>query len=73
MYTHLGQQAAPSHDPNYVGVPRLLNVVGRDDNAHTWQNNDKIIAMMIVIVIICKSNDVEAHAWYDDNDGDNND
>ena len=32
----LGQQAAIPHDPYHVSVPRLLYVVSRDDDAHTW-------------------------------------
>ena len=32
----LGEQAAVPHDPHHVSVPRLLDVVSRDDDAHTW-------------------------------------
>ena len=35
----LGEQTAVSHDPHHVGVPRLLDVVGGDDDAHTWTKN----------------------------------
>ena len=31
----LGEQAAVPHDPHHVGVPRLLDVVGGDDDADT--------------------------------------
>ena len=35
----LGEQAAVPHDPHHVSVPRLLDVVSRDDDAHTWTKN----------------------------------
>ena len=31
----LGEQAAVPHDPHHVSVPRLLDIVGGDDDAHT--------------------------------------
>ena len=31
----LGEQAAVPHDPHHVSVPRLLDVVGGDDDADT--------------------------------------